>query len=258
MRRKTLARATALCALALSASLTGCGGGERDGYVATGAAGRGAYGPGPVPPKGGVELVPLQDATPTPPPARSPASSSAPANGTSATHSPRPAPATSEAPATPSGSGGIPPTRPPRPSPPAARPPAPGHATPPSPPSRPSRPSRPTPPSPSSRPTPAPGPAVLGVSEPRREPAEDRWCERVTLTFTNTGGSPVTGGTVTLGTHIVDLFGIDWWTVSSAHALPAPIRPGESVEGTWTVCADAWRVPPGLRVETRDVAVDWV
>ncbi|MBO0652477.1 hypothetical protein J1792_06665 [Streptomyces triculaminicus] len=252
MRRKTLARATALCALALSASLTGCGGGERDGYVATGAAGRGAYGPGPVPPKGGVELVPLQDATPTPLPARSPASSSAPANGTngtSATHSPRPAPAN------PSGSGGIPPTRPPRPSPlPRDRRP---RATPRRPPRR--HPSRPSPPpSPSSRPTPAPGPAVLGVSEPRREPADDRWCERVTLTFTNTGGSPVTGGTVTLGTHIVDLFGIDWWTVSSAHALPAPIRPGESVEGTWTVCADAWRVPPGLRVETRDVAVDWV
>ncbi|GHG59970.1 hypothetical protein GCM10018779_26840 [Streptomyces griseocarneus] len=96
------------------------------------------------------------------------------------------------------------------------------------------------------------------MSEPRREPAEDRWCERVTLIFTNTGGSPVTGGTVTLGTHITDLLGIDWWTVSSTHALPAPIRPGESVQQTWTVCADAWRVPPGMRVETRDVAVDWV
>ncbi|MFI9204080.1 hypothetical protein [Streptomyces sp. NPDC053048] len=95
------------------------------------------------------------------------------------------------------------------------------------------------------------------MSEPRREPAEDRWCERVTLTFTNTGGRAATGGTVTLGTHIVDALDIDWWTATSTHPLPAPIAPGRAVEATWTVCVDAWRVWPGMRIETRDVTVDW-
>ncbi|MEU1307325.1 hypothetical protein ABZ419_00225 [Streptomyces cinnamoneus] len=94
------------------------------------------------------------------------------------------------------------------------------------------------------------------MSEPRRAPGQDRWCEQVALTFTNTGGTPVTGGTVSLGTHIIGVFGTDWATVTSTHPLPAPIAPGQSADGTWTVCVDAWRVPLGMRIETRDVTVD--
>ncbi len=117
----------------------------------------------------------------------------------------------------------------------------------------PGRPSRPTAPGPSG----TPAPAALEVSEPRREPGDERWCERVALTFTNTGGTAVTGGTVTLGTHVIGLWDTDWATVTATRPLPAPIEPGQSVQQAWTVCVDAWRVPLGMRVETRDVAVDW-
>ena len=64
-------------------------------------------------------------------------------------------------------------------------------------------------------------------------------------------------GTVTFGTHIIGALGIDWATVESAEKLPAPIAPGAREEKTWTVCVDAWRVPLGMHVETRDVSVRW-
>ncbi|MEU5053604.1 hypothetical protein [Streptomyces sp. NPDC021096] len=261
MRRMTLvsASATALC-LCLGAALTGCGGSDRDGYVATGAAGPGASRPADraVPPKGGVELVPLDGAPSSP--ARSPGRSPAPTRsgspvparpgpgtatgspgGTRTTPTPhgiRPLPATSGA-TGPSGiNGGTTPTRTPRPS-------------------SPSRPAPPRPTGPTGPGTPTPAPASLDVGEPRREPGTDRWCEQVTLTFTNSGGSPVTGGTVTLGTHVIGAFGTDWATLTSTHPLPAPIDPGRSVEQSFPVCVDAWRVLPGMRIETRDVSVDW-
>ncbi|MEU7132990.1 hypothetical protein [Streptomyces sp. NPDC046261] len=265
MRRMTLvsASATALC-LCLGAALTGCGGSDRDGYVATGAAGPGASRPADraVPPKGGVELVPLDGAPHSP--ARSPGPSRRPAptrsgspvparpapgaatgspGGTATTHAPHdvPLPATSGDTGLSGGNGDTPPARTSRPS-------------------RPSPPSRPAPPAPSGPTgpgTPAPAPAALEVGEPRREPGPDRWCEQVTLTFANTGGSPVTAGTVTLGTHIIGAFGTDWATISSSHPLPAPIEAGRTVEATFPVCVDAWRVLPGMRIETRDVSVDW-
>ncbi|MGW3416569.1 hypothetical protein [Streptomyces phaeochromogenes] len=100
-----------------------------------------------------------------------------------------------------------------------------------------------------------PGPAVLYVGDPERGPADKRWCEKVTVGFHNTGGTAVRSGTVTLGTHIIGALGIDWATVESAEKLPAPIAPGAREEKTWTVCVDAWRVPLGMRVETRDVSV---
>ncbi|MEV0554419.1 hypothetical protein AB0I27_13285 [Streptomyces sp. NPDC050597] len=102
-----------------------------------------------------------------------------------------------------------------------------------------------------------PGPAVLGIGDPEREPADKRWCEKVTVGFHNTGGTAVRSGTVTLGTHIIGALGIDWATVESAEKLPAPIAPGAREEKTWTVCVDAWRVPLGMHVETRDVSVRW-
>ncbi|WP_328938066.1 hypothetical protein OG288_21160 [Streptomyces tauricus] len=101
------------------------------------------------------------------------------------------------------------------------------------------------------------GPAALVVGEPEREPADKRWCEKVTLGFHNTGGTAVRSGTVTFGTHIIGALGIDWATVESAERLPVPIAPGSRTEETWTVCVDAWRVPVGMHVETRDVSVRW-
>ncbi|WP_314416230.1 hypothetical protein [Streptomyces sp. DSM 40484] len=101
------------------------------------------------------------------------------------------------------------------------------------------------------------GPAVLVVGEPEREPADQRWCEKVTVGFRNTGGSAVRSGTVTFGTHVIGALGIDWATVESTERLPVPIAPGSRTEKTWTVCVDAWRVPLGMHVETRDVSVRW-
>ncbi|GAA2653776.1 hypothetical protein GCM10010307_65650 [Streptomyces vastus] len=100
-------------------------------------------------------------------------------------------------------------------------------------------------------------PAALNVSDPAREPTDKRWCEKVTLDFHNTGGSAVRSGTVTFETHIIDLLGIDWATIKSAEKLPAPVGAGARKEKTWTVCVDAWRVPLGMHIETRDVSVRW-
>ncbi|MFD3309921.1 hypothetical protein [Streptomyces sp. NPDC058694] len=102
-----------------------------------------------------------------------------------------------------------------------------------------------------------PGPAVLYIADPEREPADKRWCDKVTVGFHNTGGTAVRSGTVTFGTHIIGALGIDWATVESAEKLPAPIAPGAREEKTWTVCVDAWRVPLGMHIETRDVSVRW-
>ncbi|MFI1029214.1 hypothetical protein [Streptomyces sp. NPDC020951] len=112
-------------------------------------------------------------------------------------------------------------------------------------------------------PSPAPsgsapaGPAALSVSEPVRAGTDQRWCEDVTLAFHNSGGTAVGSGTVTFGTHVVDLLGIDWATRESTAPLPTPIAAGARGERTWRVCVDAWRVPLGMHVETRDVSVRW-
>ncbi|WP_328554645.1 hypothetical protein [Streptomyces sp. NBC_00358] len=106
-------------------------------------------------------------------------------------------------------------------------------------------------------PTESAGPAVLVVSGTTRAAADRRWCEKVTVSFGNTGGTAVRSGTVTFGTHIIGSLGIDWATVRSAEALPAPIAAGAKKSRTWTVCVDAWRVPLGMHVETRDVSVQW-
>ncbi|WP_328828361.1 hypothetical protein [Streptomyces ureilyticus] len=95
------------------------------------------------------------------------------------------------------------------------------------------------------------------MSEPDRKPTDQRWCEKVTLDFHNTGGSAVRSGTVTFETHIIDSLGIDWATIKSAEKLPVPVNAGARKEKTWTVCVDAWRVPLGMHIETRDVSVRW-
>lgn len=115
-------------------------------------------------------------------------------------------------------------------------------------------------PAPSGATTPAPPstplpPAKLTVSDPVREPTDKRWCEKVTLGFHNSGGTAVRSGTVTFGTHIIGALGIDWATIESTEKLPAPIGSGARKEKTWTVCVEAWRVPLGMHIETRDVEV---
>ncbi|WP_055528577.1 hypothetical protein [Streptomyces alboniger] len=79
----------------------------------------------------------------------------------------------------------------------------------------------------------------------------------MTVTFRNTGGSPVRSGAVTFGTHIIGALGIDWGTVESTVPLPVPIASGGERRKTWLVCVDAWRVPLGMRVETREVSTKW-
>ncbi|MGW6910110.1 hypothetical protein [Streptomyces sp. NPDC054940] len=111
-----------------------------------------------------------------------------------------------------------------------------------------------TPLTPSTPSTPLP-PAKLTVSDPVREPTDKRWCEKVTLGFHNSGGTAVRSGTVTFGTHIIGALGIDWATIESTEKLPAPIGAGARKEKTWTVCVEAWRVPLGMHIETRDVEV---
>lgn len=102
-----------------------------------------------------------------------------------------------------------------------------------------------------------PSPAQLTVSDPVRKPTDQRWCEKVTLGLRNSGGTAVRSGTVTFGTHIIGALGIDWAMIESSAELPVPIGAGEREEKTWTVCVDAWRVPLGMHIETRDVAVQW-
>lgn len=101
------------------------------------------------------------------------------------------------------------------------------------------------------------GPAALKVGEPVLKDADDRWCQDVTLTLTNSGGSAVRSGTATFKTHIIGALGIDWATIGSTRKLPVPIEAGEKKDKTWTVCVDSWRVPLGMHVETRDVSVTW-
>ncbi|MFD8279365.1 hypothetical protein ACFV47_09180 [Streptomyces solisilvae] len=108
----------------------------------------------------------------------------------------------------------------------------------------------------SGSPTPT-GPAALEVGKPERTATDERWCEKVKVEFHNTGGTAVTSGTVTFATHVIDLLGIDWATLKSEEKLPAPIGAGQKKEKTWTVCVDDWRVPLGMHIETQDVSVAW-
>lgn len=248
MRRGRVGYGLAGVALCLGGVLAASGAdGQTGGYAAVGA---GEHGPqDAVPPSGDVVLVPLDGSSPARPSGAAPGSAGeaagradpgvgAPGTGT-ARHSS----------GGPSGSGA-----------PGGRPPG-GEGTdtqpepgPPEPGSTPSAPGtgRPTPPPPDPSPSP-PGPAVLVVAEVRRAPADERWCENVTVEFRNTGGTAVRSGTVLFGTHIIGALGVDWATIESTHALPAPIAAGTARATTYRVCVDSWRVPLGMRVETQDV-----
>ncbi|MCH5677671.1 hypothetical protein [Streptomyces gilvus] len=237
-RRGALIGASA-AVVCLGATLAACGGDQREGYTATGAVG-GPLVSGSAVPTGGVTLVPLERPGATtggsgaPAPAKGDRGSGAgsgdpagstPAAGDRGTPSSAPAAGTSGAQVGGAESGRTAPT-----SPPATATPA---------------------------PTAPVGPAALSWGEPVRTATDRRWCEDVELTFVNSGGTAVRSGTVTFGTHIIGLLGIDWGTVESAERLPLPIGAGARKEKTWTVCVDAWRVPLGMHVETRDVTVQW-
>lgn len=245
LQRKHLGLAAV--ALCLGGALTACGAGDDgDGYAAVGT-GRG--GPqGAVKPSGAVTLVPLDPTGP---------------ELTSSTSSPSPRPP---------GSGGMDPsgtvlggTAPRATAPPPVR------ATPTAPPRTPGTPATsatPTPPpathAPSPTPAPAPAPstspptpAALTLSAPVLSDTDTRWCENVTVTFRNTGGTAARSGTVTFATHVIGALGIDWATVESSRPLPAPIAGGAAKTRTYTVCVDSWRVPLGMRVDTREVTAVW-
>ncbi|MFE9612734.1 hypothetical protein [Streptomyces sp. NPDC006012] len=112
-------------------------------------------------------------------------------------------------------------------------------------------------PAPPGTPATPPTPAALTWDDPARESTDKRWCEKVTVTFHNTGGTAVRSGTVTFGTHVIGALGIDWATVKSTVDLPAPLGPKADKDHTWTVCVDSWRVPLGMHIETQDVSVTW-
>ncbi|MCX5362407.1 hypothetical protein OG864_27240 [Streptomyces sp. NBC_00124] len=217
----------------LGAVLAGCGSGGGDGYVAVGAAG-GTKPAVAAEPTGGVRVVPLDGSDGSDSPGTEGSSeTSAPGrssvSGTPGSPEVEDVPGASDAPSSPaSAAEGAKPGRTPT--------------------------SSPAGPSPTAS---AAAPAALTVSDPAREATDQRWCEKVTLVLRNSGGSAVRSGTVTFGTHIIGALGIDWGTVESAVALPAPIGAGARKEKAWTVCVDAWRVPLGMHIETRDVSVQW-
>ncbi|WP_306324086.1 MULTISPECIES: hypothetical protein [unclassified Streptomyces] len=110
----------------------------------------------------------------------------------------------------------------------------------------------------SSGPSAPSGPAELKlVGDPDLKKADKRWCQDVTLTLRNSGGSAVRSGTAKFETHVIGALGIDWATIDVTKKLPVPIGAGEQKRKTWTVCVDDWRVPLGMRLETKDVDVDW-
>ncbi|MEW1772767.1 hypothetical protein [Streptomyces sp. NPDC086777] len=228
----TAASAVAVC---LTSALTACAGGGHAGYTAVGAAGGAPS--ASARPTGSVTLVPLDGARGAEgPTARAGGREPTPADTTAATGTTT---ATATSPSLTTASPG----------------PSSGHDG-----GRPSRsdPASPDPARPgTSSATPSPAPAALTWSTPTREATDRRWCEKVTVTFTNSGGTAVRSGTVTLGTHIIGLLGIDWSTVTSTEPVPAPVAPGSRKAQTWTVCVDDWRVPLGMHVETRVVTVDW-
>ncbi|MEV8534836.1 hypothetical protein [Streptomyces sp. NPDC051211] len=283
MRRGALTALTALTGcLAAAAVLTGCGGPARDGYVAVGAAGAGperAWGE-TVPPKGPVEFQALSPA-PSGPSGPSDTSGTSSTSADPANPSPRPGSAT---PGTPPGTGtgsegpgaggtggtggsggsdtdtGT--TAPATPGDPGT-PGTPGATAPPATPGRPGTPSPPATPAPPTTSPTKPGttapatPAKLLLGTPVRTATADRWCEKVTVRFTNTGTTAARSGTVTFATHIIGALGIDWATITSSQPLPAPIAGGTSQTRTYTVCVDAWRVPLGMHIETQQVTATW-
>ncbi|MFI5480603.1 hypothetical protein ACIBAB_15965 [Streptomyces rubiginosohelvolus] len=275
-RRGTAIAASAAALCLGTGLLSGCGSGPGDGYTAVGAAAGSSKPPSDGAPSGDVTLTPLDGSGGGGGGGTSPSGGTSPGPGTSpsagssgggrsgdaqggsggartgvpdgrqaagAPGGPGEAPSQPAGPSTPSkpgGSGG------------AGSPPG-GSTGNPSPPGSgsPGTPGSPKPPAPPAT------PAALTLSAPQRAAADKRWCEKVTVEFRNTGGSPARSGTVTFATHIIGALGVDWATITSSQPLPAPISAGSTRSKTYTVCVESWRVPLGMRVETQDVSAVW-
>ncbi|MGW1868278.1 hypothetical protein ACWCPS_22275 [Streptomyces mauvecolor] len=248
-RRAALIGVSAVVVLGLGGTLAACaGGGERAGYVAVGAAGPGPSAPDhAVPPRDGIELVPL-DGSAAPGPSGAAGTGPDPGTGPGTA----PGTGTPSMPPGPGASAGRTPATPVVPGDPSKSPAAPGRSG--------SGGSSGAPASPSGTPSgsakPA-GPAVLGLGAPSRSAGDHRWCEKVTVQFRNSGGTAVKSGSVVFATHIVGMLGVDWATITSSQALPLPIPAGGAVSHTYGVCVEAWRVPLGMHVETRSVTASW-
>ncbi|PNE36318.1 hypothetical protein [Streptomyces noursei] len=252
MRRTTTVASASAAVLCLGVLLTGCADAAGSGYAAVGAAGPsdGTAATKPAPPPGDVELTPLDGG----------GDGSGPSDRSGPPNSPGPAaPGPSPAPTGSSPSGApttSPPTTPPGPS---AGTPA-GHSdgdTPGSnPPSVPGGSPAPRPPSPTIPAGPG-APSGLVVGKPVLADTDVRWCQQITIAFLDTGDRPVTAGTVTFGSHVIGALGIDWATLESTRPLPLPLAPGTPATGRWRVCVDAWRVPWGMHLDTRDVTFKW-
>ncbi|MFD0369440.1 hypothetical protein [Streptomyces sp. NPDC127114] len=246
-------------ALCLGGALTACGSGDDgDGYAAVGA---GSPPKGAMPPSGSVTLVPLdpQDGADGADGAKS-----TDPGLTSSTSRPSPRPEAGPGPGEP-GPGGTSPRGTA-----TAPPPVAGGAAPPRTPGAPSgtapAPGRPAPtttapPPPQTTPAPTTNPpatpATLTLSAPVLTDTDRRWCENVTVTFRNTGGTAARSGTVSFATHVIGALGIDWGTFTSSQPLPAPIAAGTARTQTYTVCVESWRVPLGMRVDTQKVSAAW-
>ncbi|WP_256338995.1 hypothetical protein [Streptomyces sp. 2224.1] len=290
MRRTTTVAAASAAVLCLGSLLTGCGSAADQGYAAVGAAGP-SDDRAPsraVPPEDGVELTPLDgdggradgdghggdrgggdggsdsanggQARPgrTAPESPVGAGEGDEAGGTGAPGSPGASDAPSGSSASPSGAhdshsghgshsgGATPPASPGAPNSTGH----PGGSTPPhgSP--------APQPPSPTIPAGPG-APAGLLIGKPALAGTDVRWCQKVTVDFLNNGDRPVTAGRVVFGTHVIGALGIDWATLTSTHPLPLPLAVGRRQTGTWRVCVDGWRVPPGMHLDTKDVTFRW-
>ncbi|MFF3466477.1 hypothetical protein [Streptomyces sp. NPDC002619] len=219
----TAASAAVVC---LGTLLAACGSGPDEGYVAVGPAGGAAPSRTTTTPKGSVTFVPLGGR----PVMKSDNSPSA--EGTS------PSPPSAPARLRPEQASDTPADADPEPAPGPTSPAAP-HST------------------PAPVHTKPPTPAALTWDTPAREPTDQCWCEKVTVTFHNSGGTAARSGEVTFGTHVIDLLGIDWSTIETTEDLPAPIDAGTLKKHTWTICVDSWRVPLGMHIETRDVTATW-
>ncbi|MFE6983791.1 hypothetical protein [Streptomyces griseus] len=277
-RRGSAIAASAVALCLGTGLLSGCGSGPGDGYVAVGAAAEGSDSPsgGDGRPSGEVTLTPLDESDGGA--ARGGTSpSAAPPSGANASPGSKGGPGAGGG----SGSGGErtgaaggqggagaagPPGASGSPGSPGSSGSSGGAGAKPSTPSKPSTPTEPSaPPKPGGGgssgspepPAPPATPAALTLSAPERAAADKRWCEKVTVKFRNTGGSPVRSGTVTFATHIIGALGVDWATITSSQPLPAPIAAGSTRSKTYTVCVESWRVPLGMRVETQDVSAEW-
>ncbi|WP_256641525.1 hypothetical protein [Streptomyces murinus] len=238
-RRRALAGASA-AVVCLGAALGACAGsGGGGGYVAVGGAGR--TGPVDASPTGSVTMIPLdgpKGGGTTPP-----GSTGSPSGATDS----GPGPAQAD--------GGSVPSTPDQPSPTGTSTGSGAGASPGAGDGRTT--TAPAPPDPTPAPTAPPAPAVLSWGEPVTADGDQRWCQKVTVGFRNSGGTAVRSGSVTFGTHVIGALGIDWSTVRTSEALPVPIGAGARTDHTWTVCLDAWRVPLGMHIETRDLSVQW-